>query len=78
VIDHLLAALVLVTCIVMLGRMALGERRRRRLDAQFQVAADAVRHFVQRLLRRGPSRADAERAARDAIRRARERRNKLH
>jgi hypothetical protein len=78
VIETLLAAVVLVICFAMLAHMAIGERRRRRLDAALHSAAAAARRLALRVRRRGPSRAETERAAQDAIRRARERRNKLH
>jgi len=76
-IEKLFAAAVLAICIAMLVRMAIGERRRWRLDAASRRFADKTRALARRIVRRGPSRAEAERAAQDAIRRARDRR-KLH
>jgi len=78
IIEKLFAAVVLMVCIAMLAHMAIGERRRYRVDAALRRAYEATRQFARRLRRRGPSRAEIERAAQDAIRRARERRNKLH
>jgi hypothetical protein len=77
VIEQLLAAVVLAACVAMLARMAIGERRRRRLDAALREAGHSARRLWLRLRRRAPSSAEAQRAAQDAIRRARDRR-KLH
>jgi hypothetical protein len=76
--NQVLAAIVLVICIGMLVHMAIGERRRYRLDAMLRQWWEAIRRFAKRQRRRAPTRAEAERAAQDAIRRARERRNKMH
>lgn len=69
--DQIFAAFVVAVCAVMLLRLALGERRRRRFDAAWLGAWQVLRTLPQRLRRRGALRRQAERAADEAIRRAR-------
>lgn len=77
-IDKLLASLVLAICAVLAVRMMLGPARRARFDGWMRRRWWALRHrgedLIQRfrVLKQGrSSRADAHRAAEEAIRRAR-------
>ena len=72
VIEKLLAALVLVVCLVMLGRMLLPARQQQRFDAALREWRDrlrALRH--RRPWQRRAARQDAARTAEEAIRKAR-------
>jgi hypothetical protein len=72
VIETLLAALVLIVCLVMLGRMMLPARQQERFDALLRDWRDrlgALRH--RRPWQRRASRQDAARTAEEAIRKAR-------
>jgi hypothetical protein len=72
VIEKLLAALVLIVCLVLLGRMMLPERQQQRFDALLRDWRDrlsALRH--RRPWQRRASRQDAARTAEEAIRKAR-------
>lgn len=67
--EALLAGLTLAVCVALLVRMAIGARRRRRVDAALREGAVAVRRaWGGRRLRR-----HAAREAEDAIARARRR-----
>lgn len=71
VVEKLLAALVLVTCLVMLGRMLLPARQQQRFDAALRDARDRLRGlFSRRRGQRRASRQDAVRTAEEAIRKA--------
>ncbi|MCW7539622.1 hypothetical protein OOT46_17395 [Aquabacterium sp. A7-Y] len=69
--EKLFAAVVLAVCLVMLGRMLIGERRRRRMDALLGPLWQGAWWRLRALRRRGPARRDAARAAEEAIARAR-------
>ncbi|AKJ31544.1 hypothetical protein [Caldimonas brevitalea] len=73
-IEKLLAWGVLAVCVVLLVRLMLGAARRARFDAAVRSGADAGRRWLRSLRRPGErrrSRAEAERIAEEAIRRAR-------
>jgi hypothetical protein len=65
VIEKLLAALVLIVCLVMLGRMMLPARQQQRFDARLR----SLRN--RRPWQRRAARQDAARTAEEAIRKAR-------
>jgi hypothetical protein len=69
--ETLLAAIGLVVCVALLLRMAIGQRRRERLDAGVQHTARALRERGRALWRRRRTRGQAEREAEDLIERAR-------
>ena len=72
VIEKLLAALVLIVCLVMLGRMLLPPRRQQRFDAALREWRDRLRNLARRRPgQRHASRQDAARTAEEAIRKAR-------
>ena len=72
VIEKLLAALVLIVCLVMLGRMMLPERHQRRFDALLLDWRDRLRGLRHRRpWQRRAARQDAARTAEEAIRKAR-------
>ncbi|MCC6852150.1 MAG: hypothetical protein GX886_08545 [Comamonadaceae bacterium] len=70
-VETLLAAVGLALCLVLLARMALGARRRARLDALVQRAARGLEHRVRSRWRRHRLHGQAAREARAAIERAR-------
>lgn len=69
-IDHLLAGIALAVCVLLLLRLAIGARRRDRLDAVCLRAARAGRRALSALWRWPGRRRAAMRAADDLIRRA--------
>lgn len=71
-IEKTLAGLVLTACVVMLLRMALGERRRHALDQRLGRLAGPWRHRLATLWRWPSARRSAQREAEETIRRARE------
>jgi hypothetical protein len=70
--EAFLAAVVLVACLVALGRMALGERRRRALDAQLQRHGQALGQRAKALWRQRRASGQARREADELLRRMRE------
>jgi hypothetical protein len=70
--EALLAAVVLVACLVALVRMGLGERRRQRLDAALERRGRAFVERARALWRRRRVRGQAQREADELIRRARQ------
>lgn len=66
--EKIVAALVAVACLVMVVRLALGERRRARLD---QVVAESWRKLV-RLYRRQATRKEARKATEEILQRLRQ------
>jgi hypothetical protein len=72
VIEKLLAALVLIVCLVMLGRMMLPARQQQRFDALLRDWRDWLRALRDRRpWQRRAARHDAARTAEEAIRKAR-------
>lgn len=69
--ETLLATLGLVVCLLLLGRMAIGERRRSRLDARLQQAARTLSLRARAMRRQRQVRGQAEREAGELIARAR-------
>lgn len=69
--DKWLSALIVLACAVMLLRLAVGPRRRARLDAWVRVLPARVRARWHVLRRGRRARRDAERLAEEAIARAR-------
>ena len=67
-IEKVLAAVVLIVCLVFMARLLVGVRRRMKFDAW----ARGIWNRVRDLYRWRASRKTAERAAEEAIRRARE------
>lgn len=72
-IKNLLATLVLAVCVLLLLRLALGTRRRQRVDAVLRSAARSIRHGTLGPWQRAKARRAAAREAQDAIRRAQRR-----
>ena len=71
-IEKLLAALVLIVCLVMLGRMMLSARQQQRFDAMLRNWRDGLRSLRDRRpWQRRAARQDAARTADEAIRKAR-------
>ena len=71
-IEKLLAALVLIVCLVMLGRMMLPARQQQRFDALLRDWRDRLRSLRDRRpWQRRAARQDAARTAEEAIRKAR-------
>lgn len=75
--ETLLAALGLAACLVLLARMAIGARRRRRLDEYVQRAARALQLRARTLWRQRRLRDQAEREADALIDRARSARREV-
>ena len=71
--EQILAIVVLVICVVLLGRLALSPARRARMDAWAANKSDALRGHAMRLTRRRKTRAHATKVADEAIRKARHR-----
>ncbi len=69
--ESVLAAIVVALCVMMLLRMALGERRRQRVDAVVLRLAASLRRFRHTVWHGRARRLDAANAADAAIRRAR-------
>jgi hypothetical protein len=69
--EALLAAVVLLACVAALARMALGERRRQRLDASLQHHARQLSQRGRALWRQRRLSGQARREADDLIQRAR-------
>ena len=70
-IERVFAAIVIAVCAVLLLRLLIGERRRYRFDAAVRRVAFAVRRAPAEWRRRRTSQRAAEKAASDAINRAR-------
>jgi hypothetical protein len=70
--EAFFASLVLVTCVVLLARLALGPARRQRFDRFFVRLWNMLRAGAIALWRWPRSRRQAQQLADDAIRRARE------
>jgi hypothetical protein len=71
VIEKLLAALVLIVCLVMLGRMLLKPHQQQRFDALLRRWRDRIRALRPRAWFKRSARRDAARTAEEAIRKAR-------
>jgi hypothetical protein len=72
IVEKLLAALVLIVCLVMLGRMLLSARAQQRFDTALREWRDRLRSLFQRRPgQRRASRQDAARTAEEAILKAR-------
>lgn len=71
-VEKFFAAFVLAACVIMMVRLLLSDRRRLRFDMAMRQAWQETRRRCQALYRWRSSRRDAERAAEEAIRRARE------
>jgi hypothetical protein len=69
--EKVLAAIVLVACLVALLRLMVGARRRQRVDAAWRETWWSLRSFGRGLKHRRSSREEAERVVEEAIRRAR-------
>ena len=69
-IELILAGIALVVCVALLLRMALPERQRRRVDAQWNLLVHRVRLLAHRLWFWRTHRKRAAREAEEAIRRA--------
>jgi hypothetical protein len=72
VLEKIVPALIVVACLIALGRLVLGERRRHRLDRVVSRWARAVRSRIEGLFTWNADRRRARRAADEAIRRARD------
>jgi hypothetical protein len=70
-LEALLAAAALAACVVLLVRLALGDRRRYRFDASARRAWQRSRATTLRLYRWRATRREAAQAAEEAIHRAR-------
>lgn len=70
-IEMLLATVVLIACLVMLGRMLLPPRQQQRFDAAWRHALDSLRGLRRNAWLRPKARQDAARTAEEAIRKAR-------
>jgi hypothetical protein len=70
--EKSLAIVVLVVCLVLMGRLLLGPRRRQRFDAAVRRAGFTIRRRAFLLYHWRASRRSAERVAEETIRRARE------
>jgi hypothetical protein len=71
VIEKAFAALVLAVCVVLMVRLLLGARRRSRFDAAMRRAWARTRLFAHSVFHWRSHRREAQRAADEAIRRAR-------
>ena len=71
-LEKIVPALIVVACLVALGRLVLGERRRLRLDRAVSRWARAARSRIEGLFTWNADRRRARRAADEAIRRARD------
>ena len=69
--ESILAAIVVALCVLMLLRMALGERRRQRVDAVVLRLGSSLRRFGHAVWHWRARRRDAANAADAVIRRAR-------
>lgn len=79
VIEKLLAALGLIVCLVMLGRMLLSPRGQQRFDTALREWRDRLRGLFQRRPgRRRASQQDAARTAEEAILKARRAASRRH
>lgn len=79
IVEKLLAALVLIVCLVMLGRMLLSPRRQQRFDAALLEWRDRLRGLFQRRPgQRRASQQDAARTAEEAILKARRTASRRH
>lgn len=70
-VQQVLAAVVLVVCVIFMIRLLVGERRRYALDAWARRTAQAARRAALRVYHWRSSRKTAERVTEEAIRRAR-------
>ena len=71
--EQSLAIVVLVICVVLLGRLAMSPWRRARMDAWAAQKGNALRVHAMRLTRRRKAQAHATQVAEEAIRKARHR-----
>jgi hypothetical protein len=71
-VEAVLAAVVLVACLVALARMALGESRRRALDARLQRQGQALGQRARALWRQRRASGQAKRETDDLLRRMRD------
>ena len=71
-LEKIVPAIVVVACLVALGRLVLGERRRLRLDRAIGRWIRTVRSRVEGLFTWNADRRRARRAAEEAIRRAKD------
>ncbi|MBS0305000.1 MAG: hypothetical protein JSR43_06415 [Proteobacteria bacterium] len=71
-VDKLLATLGLIACLLLLARMAIGPRRRRRLDARLQQTAHGLVQRARALWRQQRLHNQATRETEALIRRARQ------
>ena len=72
-VEFLLAAFALALCVLLLARLALGERRRQRVDAALAGAWRGVRLRLSGLTGKRGAQRDANRLAQEAIARAKRR-----
>jgi hypothetical protein len=72
VLEKIVPAVIVVACLVALGRLVLGERRRYRLDRAIARWARGARLRIESLFTWNADRRRARRAADEAIRRARD------
>ena len=72
VLEKIVPAFIVVACLVALGRLVLGERRRFRVDRTVARWARSARSRIEALFTWNGDRRRARRAADEAIRRARE------
>jgi hypothetical protein len=70
-IDRGFAWVLLVVCVVLLVRLAVGERRRGRFDAAIRKAWYSLRYSIRSFRHQRVAQRNAERVAKDVIRRAR-------
>jgi hypothetical protein len=69
-LEAILAATALAICVALLARLALGDRRRQRVDARLRRAGWRLRQGAMRVWHWRAHRQQAARAAEEAIRRA--------
>jgi hypothetical protein len=70
VLEKIVPAIIVVACLIALGRLVLGERRRYRLDRAIGRWSRSVRSRIEGLFTWNADRRRARRAAEEAIRRA--------
>ena len=71
-LEKIVPAVIVVACLIALGRLVLGERRRHRLDRALARWTRAARSRIEGLFTWNADRRRARRAADEAIRRARD------
>jgi hypothetical protein len=68
--DRAFAWVLLAVCVVLLVRLAIGDRRRYRFDAAVRKAWYSARYSIRTYRRQRTAQRNAERVAKDVIRRA--------